>query len=233
MKNFNRRNKIVLAIAGVVIVVLIAGIAILGVGDTGLFGGSVITIQPSGFSVHVGTTYKASVNALFGCNWSSSDATIATFVGDHTKVKSVTVIGVAVGTVTIKANCTAANPTATVVVYPALPTPTFTPAPTNTPAPTRTPTPTPKPLPTATPSGMWLNPANATVSRNQALNYTVVNYQLSGGYCTNWASDKGSFSVASQNAATLMVEGYTGIQGTGYVRVVCNGVTVQTSITVQ
>ena len=232
MKNLNRRSKIVLAIAGVV-VVLIVGIAILGVGDTGLFGGSVITVQPSGFSVHVGTTYKASVNALFGCDWSSSNTAIATFVGDHTKVKSVTVIGVSEGTVTIKANCAAANPTATVVVYPALPTPTFTPAPTNTPAPTRTPTPTPKPLPTATPSGMWLNPANATVSRNQPVGYKVENYQ-SGTSCTNWASDKGVFSVLPNSpTATLMVEGYTGIQGTGYVRVVCNGVTVQTSITVQ
>lgn len=232
MKNLSTRAKILLAVVGVVIVVVAAGLAMTQSGGSDLSGSGVIVISPSAFSLHVGVdTQKLTVNSLFGCNWSSSNTAVATFVGDTSKVKSVTVTGVGVGSATITADCTAANPKANLVVYPPhtgtpTTTPTITPVP-----PSRTPTRTPSPSATPTPTGIWLNPSNITVGKNSIVNYAVQNY--GSAKCSNWYSSKGVISTVGQYQGSLYVEGYTGIEGTGYISVVCNGQEVRASITVQ
>ncbi len=104
MKNLTKRTKILLGLAGFVIVVVVAGIVALGP-STGLFGTTALAITPSNPSMDKGVTQVLSVNAIYNCNWFTSNDAIVSFVGDATEVKTVTVQGNAAGQATIEARC--------------------------------------------------------------------------------------------------------------------------------
>lgn len=117
MKNLTKRNKIVLAIAGVVIVVVVAGIVLLGVGDTGLFGGSAIHISPQNPAVLKDSRVALSINSAFTCKWSTDNQWVAEiFDYDSGGDKKITIYGYYPGTASIKAHCAIGNRYATVNV---------------------------------------------------------------------------------------------------------------------
>ncbi len=105
MKTLTQRNKILLGIAGLVIVVVIAGVVLVGPSQTGLFGTSGLVITPSNPVHPVNVYYNLSVNSVNRCNWSTSDAAIVSFLGDYTEEKVVTVIGLHSGQAIIEAKC--------------------------------------------------------------------------------------------------------------------------------
>ncbi len=109
MKKLTNRTKILLGLAGLVIVVVVAGLVLLGPSETGLFGATALAITPSDSTITVGATQGLSVNSVYKCNWFTSDAAIVSFVGGTTEVKTVSVKGNARGTATIEARCGLVN----------------------------------------------------------------------------------------------------------------------------
>jgi hypothetical protein len=115
MKNLNKRVKILLALAEVVIVVV--GFVILGPGEGDLFGADVIHIRPKSATINVAQSMNMSINSMFICQWSSSDASTVVITAQAAEgAKKITVQGVKAGSATIKANCPIGNRYATVTV---------------------------------------------------------------------------------------------------------------------
>ncbi len=212
MKNLNKRTKIILAIVGVVIVIAVIGLAITQPPASELLGTTALVITPSNPTIIIGDSIVLSVNSVYNCNWFTSSTVVASFVGDSTEVKSVTVTGNAEGLVTINANCGLINVNKAMTIVTV----------------NRPPTPTPTPPPTPTPTGLWLSPANASVREDDLVNYTVQNATQNTA-CRNWSSDLGDISAGSSNNTAILRADWV---GRGYVRVTCDGVVINTSVTI-
>ncbi len=129
MKNLNTRTKMLLAIAGIVIVVVIAGILFMGPADD-LFGSTIIHISPENPTIHQQDVKSMYINSVYNCDWSTSNSAIANFYhydpynlphayGTNTvaDTKLVEVYGVSVGQATITAKCAIFTRHTTVTVY--------------------------------------------------------------------------------------------------------------------
>ena len=237
MKNLNKRTMMILAAVGIVIVLAAVGIVVLQPGGNELTGTVNLVISPPNPTVKEGNTAWLDVNATLYCNWYTSNSAIVAFADDSKSTKGVMIKGVAVGQATIEARCGLFHTNHVSTIVQVLPGPTITPTRTQTPAPptvTPTPTRTATPRPTATPTGPYLTPADATVNKLQNVNYTLNNLGAHSTICT-WSTDKGTFAPSGYGACfgTLYVEGYTGIEGTGYVSVVRDNKEFRTSITVR
>ncbi len=107
MKNLTNRPKVLLAIAGILLVVIVAGVVILDPGATGLFGTTALVITPTTSVIGVNSTRNLDVNSTMNCNWFSSNSAVMGFEnppGTHL-VKGVVIRAYSVGTVTIEARC--------------------------------------------------------------------------------------------------------------------------------
>ncbi len=104
MKKLNKRARLLLAIAGIVIIVVAAGLVLLGQGGD-LFGTAALVITPSNPTLVAGNSTGLSVNAVYKCAWSSSNTAIVSLVNYSGETKSVTVKGNAAGSATITARC--------------------------------------------------------------------------------------------------------------------------------
>ncbi len=105
MKNLSTRTKLLLAIAGVVIVVVLAGVVLVGPGEINLFGATTLVITPSNFTMTTNNTYVFSANAGSACNWFSSDHNVVMLLSPYTETKSVQVIALNEGSATLEAHC--------------------------------------------------------------------------------------------------------------------------------
>lgn len=79
MKNLTTRTKMLLAIAGVVIVVAVAGLVLLGPGDD-LFGSTVIHISPQNPTIPLYQAIDMSINSVGDCEWSTSVPNVANYI---------------------------------------------------------------------------------------------------------------------------------------------------------
>ncbi len=116
MKTLNSRTKMLLAIAGIVIVVVAAGLLLLGPGED-LFGTTIIHISPENPTIHRQTLLNMSINSVGNCDWTTSNIAIVSLyrydpsnpIASHTSAqydtKLVQVYGVSVGQATITAKC--------------------------------------------------------------------------------------------------------------------------------
>ncbi len=131
MKNPSQRSKIILAIAGVLVVVAVAVVAFTQLGGEELFGASLVGVSPSNPIILVGRTVTLSAStSLSNCSWSSANTAVATVASNN---KSAVVTGRAPGQAKINVKCGAGLTTGSTTV-------TVNPAPTATPVPpTRTP----------------------------------------------------------------------------------------------
>ncbi len=135
MKNLNKRTKMILAIVGVVVVVVLVGLFILQPPIDQLFGATVqLTITPANASIAQGATIKfnvnSTVNSAEGCVWYSSNPNVATLVAYD--IGSGKFQGVGTGTATIQVKCSDGSAGTVLTVVPP-PTATPTPTPTHTP----------------------------------------------------------------------------------------------------
>ncbi len=105
MKTLTNRTKKLLAIAGVVVVVVVAGLAFLRLEGTNLLGATTLVITPSNPTQALGGIYTLSVNSVWPCNWFTSNSDIADFIHSPYETKIVQVWTKAVGSVTIEARC--------------------------------------------------------------------------------------------------------------------------------
>lgn len=237
MKKLSKRTMMILAAVGIVIVLVAVGIVVLQPGGNDLTGTANLVISPPNPTVKEGNTAWLDVNATLYCNWYTSNAAIVAFADSPKSTRGVMIKGVAVGQATIEARCGLFYTNHVSTIVNVLPGPTATPTRTQTPKPptiTPTPTRTATPRPTATPTGPYLTPADMTVNKLQTVNYTLNNAAGMTGICT-WSSNKGSFAPTGYGGCygTLMVDGYTGVEGTGYVKVVRDGKEFSASITVR
>jgi hypothetical protein len=133
MKNLTRRTKMLLGIAGILVVVIVAGVVILDPGATGLFGTSVVSLGPANRLLALNSRMDLDAGSVFPCNWFSSNEAVVSFddpPGRH-EVEEVTVYGQSVGTSTIEARCGLINVNhASTTITVAIP-PTVTPSQTN------------------------------------------------------------------------------------------------------
>ncbi len=79
MKNLNTRAKMLLAIAGIVIVVIAAGLVLLGPGDD-LFGATVIHISPANPTIPLYQAIDMSINSVGDCEWGTSVPNVANYL---------------------------------------------------------------------------------------------------------------------------------------------------------
>ncbi len=106
MKNLTKRNKILLGIAGLVIVVVVGGLVLLGPSGAGLFGTSNLTITaypPPPWTK--GELYHLQSSTIWDCNWEVEDINIIRLLDPDEYVKSVEAIAYKPGTTTIKSHC--------------------------------------------------------------------------------------------------------------------------------
>lgn len=120
MKNLNKRARMLLAIAGVVIVVVVAGGYILtmnGLVELPLVGSAYVAyLDPPELCVNPGSTRTLTqMNTTWGVNrWSSANTAIATVTATGKKTANVT--GVSVGDTTVTAKGTFFSDTAAISV---------------------------------------------------------------------------------------------------------------------
>jgi hypothetical protein len=117
MKSLNKRSKIFLTIAEVLIVVV--GFVLLGPGKGDLFGADAIHVSPTSATINVAEDLNMSINSAFICKWSSSDSlTVVIRDEEPGGGKKITVQGVKAGSATITAKCAIGHRSATVTVRP-------------------------------------------------------------------------------------------------------------------
>lgn len=105
MKMMNKRSKILFGIGALVLVAVVAGLVLLGPGDS-LFGGTIIHISPANPTINVGQYLDMSINSMFICKWTSSNEGMVEITEqDPNGTRHITVYGYGPGTATIKANC--------------------------------------------------------------------------------------------------------------------------------
>ena len=106
MKNLTKRNKMIVAISGVLVIVVAAITIFTQVGGSELLGATALVITPSNPTIlGVGNSIGLSVNSVYNCNWFSDNAAAVTILGDATAVKSVTVYANAYASANIEARC--------------------------------------------------------------------------------------------------------------------------------
>ncbi len=108
MKNLSTRTKKVLAIAGLVIVVVVAGLVLLGPSGAGLFGASGAWINPSNPTLHVGDSWTLYVvDPTVYCYWTRTgeNKDVVLFTPPTTGVTHVQITGNQPGSVIITAHC--------------------------------------------------------------------------------------------------------------------------------
>lgn len=105
MKNLNKRSAIILAIAGLVVVAVVAVVVFTPVGAGSLIGTAALVITPSNPAIVVGNSTGLSVNAVYNCAWSSSNTAVASLVNYSKETKAVRVKANAPGSATITAKC--------------------------------------------------------------------------------------------------------------------------------
>lgn len=112
MINLNKRIKILLAIAGLVIVVVAAGLVILGPSGFGLFGTTVTGMRIS-WTTNCLTPGKTTTMTLFygpyyasGCTWSSNNPTVATVTWNPGYGQTGYITGKSLGAAYINYKCT-------------------------------------------------------------------------------------------------------------------------------
>ncbi len=211
MKNLSQRSKIVLAIVGVLVVVVIAVAVFAQVGGSELFGATTPpVISPANPRITVGQTVTLNtmnMNCTWSATWTGSQGTqpvtLNPVVGALTAVR-----GVNVGSQTVIAKCNTGQTSTTVTVV----------------AP---PTPTPAPTPTLGP--MAISPANPTISVGQKLTLTVIN---KAGTCGNIAEASNYGTVTVQNISDGVAEVTGRRAGTNTMYVQCGNRSSQTNVTV-
>ncbi len=106
MKNLTKRNKILLGLAGLVIVVVVVGVVLLGPSQTGLFGTSnlVITQIPAS-PWRYESVDRLDVNSTFNCNWKSYNPAVVMLFEPSQEVKWVQGFAAGHGTATVEAHC--------------------------------------------------------------------------------------------------------------------------------
>ncbi len=106
MKNLTKRNKILLGIAGLVIVVVVAGLVLLGPSGAGLFGASNLTITPSvPYPWTMGEIHRLESSTIWDCNFETDDTNVVKLIDPDEFVKSVQVLAYHHGTAVVKAHC--------------------------------------------------------------------------------------------------------------------------------
>ncbi len=106
MKNTSNRTKILLGVAIVVIVIAVAVIVLLPGSGVPLFGTAVTGITPANQRIERGAMLDlVAQNAVYNCNWFTSDAATVSIETDATEVKTVTVKGQKNGMAEIEARC--------------------------------------------------------------------------------------------------------------------------------
>ncbi len=163
MKNRTKRNLMLLAIAGIIVIAVLAVAASSQASGAQLFGtGTSPSISPSSATIYVRQSKPFTLNPATNCTWAVGSPTIATIVGSNNG-STVTVVGLAPGTTYVGTTsyCAAGKIRANLSVL--LP-----------------PTPTPTPDPWASASA--LNPATVTIHLGEEYNFAV-----SGMDC-NWSS---------------------------------------------
>ena len=106
MKNLSTRTKKVLAIAGLVIVVVVAGLVLLGPSGAGLFGASDLTITTQyPFPWTKGEVHRLVSNTVWDCNWAVENSGVVNLLEPAEYVKTVQAYAVAPGTTTVKSHC--------------------------------------------------------------------------------------------------------------------------------
>ncbi len=133
MKSLSKRNKIVLGIVGIVVVVAVIGLVITQPPVSALFGTTVLAITPSNPSISIPASVELGTNMGVNCTWSTSDPRIVLpqmgwSTGTRQRITAATA-----GQTTITAACGYFG-TATTTVTVTGPTPTPVPAPSLSPA---------------------------------------------------------------------------------------------------
>ncbi len=106
MKNLTQRNKILLGIAGLVIVVVVTGLVLLGPSGAGLFGASNLTITPSvPYPWTMGEIHRLESSTIWDCNFETDDTNVVKLIDPDEFVKSVQVLAYQHGTAVVKAHC--------------------------------------------------------------------------------------------------------------------------------
>ncbi len=105
MKNLTKRTKLLLAIAGVLVVVIVAGVVLLQPGATGLFGTTAVHLDPENPTMyfHNYLGMRVSSNAL--CNWASSNQDIVSINSEFMDQNGIQLWSKNPGTATIEARC--------------------------------------------------------------------------------------------------------------------------------
>ncbi len=105
MRNLNKRTKLLLAIAGVLVVIIVAGVILLQPGGTGLFGTTAVHLDPENPTMyfHNYLGMRVSSNAL--CNWFTSNQNIVSFNSEYDDTNGVQLWSMGPGTATIEAHC--------------------------------------------------------------------------------------------------------------------------------
>ncbi len=134
MKNLSKRNKTLLGIGAVLVIVVVGLLVLKPPPIDRLLGLGVVSITPANPTITQGQTITLSVNPSALCTWSSQAGVVVGSAGASTTVQ-----GVSIGTFTVSAKCPLGTAITNVIVT-APPTPTLTPQPTSTPlvTPTRT-----------------------------------------------------------------------------------------------
>ncbi len=186
MKNPSQRTKILLGVVAAVIVIAVAVVVLAPAAGMPLFGAAALAITPSNPTLAVAVTTDLSVNAVYNCNWFSSNESIVAFTTSTKAVKNVTVVGLGVGSVTIEARCGIlnVNHVSTIVAVHLPPPPVISPA-----NPVMPGTGQSVSLSTGDPSCNWAGPDFVTVSPASGAAVSVTG--VSGGNATITATCAG------------------------------------------
>ncbi len=217
MKTLYKRNQLMLALAGMLLIALITAVGCASVNGSELSGAvSYPYISPASATINVGATVALKVNGnpALGttpkCTF-TSPSSVVTLGG--AKADQIVVTGVRAGSATVTATCDVGTRTAQVTV--------------NTP-PTPTLTPTAVP-PTATPTlpPMTLSPTDPHTAVGGYFQMTVLNPR---GTCNLTGS---SGPITPMNGTTGNPLGFRGdAAGTASIRINCGGTTLETTATI-
>ncbi len=128
MKNLSNRTKILLGITVAVIVLVVAIVVLAPASGLPLFGAAALAITPGDQTIAQNATLALNVNAVYNCNWFTSDANLVSIETDATEVKTVTVKGQNPGTATIEARCGLINVNHVTTTVKVAPPPTISPS---------------------------------------------------------------------------------------------------------
>jgi len=208
MKNVSKRNKMILAMVGILAVVIIAvGVVVTQTAAGDLFGASTtLTITPANPTISIGGSVVLTANGgSSSCTWTKGAANVITF--SSSQGISITVTGMLPGMNGVTVTCGASQALTMVTVVNQSPTPP--------PTPTRTPTPA---------SG--ITPANPTIAVNG-----TVKLSSNDPTCMWTSSNKTSVTVSANTGVISVIA--TGVAvGTSTITANCTSGTKTTIVTV-